>query len=292
MSATVRFTIDRLALDAAEEALWGLGAHAVTISDAADQPLLEPGPGEAPMWEQAVVDALLPEDIDPAAVRTALAEGGIDEIEFVDVAEREWERAWMDRFEPMRFGSGIWICPWHIEPEPEWPLVVRLDPGLAFGTGTHATTALCLEWIDAHDPTGRKVVDYGCGSGVLAIAAALKGARDVIAVDHDPQALDATRDNAERNGVADRIRAIAPAECGELEADIVLANILAGPLADMAERIAGLVAPGGWLVLSGILESQFDQVDAAYRPLLRPAGETHRDGWLRLDYRAEPGAGP
>ena len=290
MSATVRFTIHRLSLDAAEEALWGLGAHAVTISDAADQPLLEPGPGEAPIWDQAVVDALLPEGADQAAVRSALAESGIDEIEFVQIAERDWERAWMDRFEPMRFGSGIWICPWHIEPEPDWPLVVRLDPGLAFGTGTHATTALCLEWIDAHDPAGRTVVDYGCGSGVLAIAAALKGASDVVAVDHDPQALDATRDNAARNGVADRIRAIAPAECEAVRADIVLANILAGPLAGMAERIAGVVAPDGWLVLSGILESQFEFVDAAYRPLLRPAGEARRDGWLRLDYRRDSGA--
>ena len=287
MSATVRFVVDRHSLDDAEEALWALGADAVTIADAADQPLLEPGPGEVPIWDRAVVEALLPEDVDQTAVRATLAEGGIGEIEFVEVADRDWERAWMDRFEPMRFGERIWICPWHVEPEPEWPLVVRLDPGLAFGTGTHATTALCLEWIDAHDLKDRAVVDYGSGSGVLAIAAALKGADDVVAVDHDPQALDATRDNAARNGVADRIRAIAPEECGELRADIVLANILAGPLSGMAERIAGLVAPGGWLVMSGILESQVDEVDAAYRPLMRPAGEARRDGWVRLDYRRD-----
>lgn len=289
MPRTLRFSTDREQLERAEEILWALGAHAVTLCDAGGEALLEPGPGETPLWQQAEVEALLPDELDAEPVLRALAEQGIPaepgEAELSDVPERDWERAWMDRFEPMRFGESIWICPWHVEPDPDWPVVVRLDPGLAFGTGTHATTALCLEWLDAHDLAGQRVIDFGCGSGVLAIAAALKGASRVLAVDHDPQALDATRDNAERNGVSERIETVLPEAGGEAAGDVVLANVLAGPLIELAPALAQRVRPGGRLVLSGILAAQAESVEAAYLPRVTPTARDQRDGWVRLDFR-------
>lgn len=291
MPKRVRFTPPPERIEAAEEALWALGAHAVTLLDAGDQPLLEPGPGETPLWPESTVEALLPDDLADQHVLLALSAGQIisspSQVHFDELADRNWERAWMDRFQPMRFGESIWICPSHIEPDPEWGVVVRLDPGLAFGTGTHPTTALCLEWMDAVEFAGTTVTDYGCGSGVLAVAAALKGARKVIAIDHDPQALTATRDNALRNGVSDRIETALPGELADARADVVLANILAGPLIELAETIAGLVRPGGSLALSGILDEQADDVERAYHPLLEPAGRVSREGWVRLDFNNE-----
>jgi ribosomal protein L11 methyltransferase len=289
MPRTLRFSADREQLDDIEATLWALGAHAVTLCDAGDEALLEPGPGETPLWARAQVEALLPDDVEREAALCALAADGItvapDAAELADLPDRDWERAWMDRFEPMRFGESIWICPWHIAPDPDWPLVVRLDPGLAFGSGTHPTTALCLAWLDGHDVAGKDVVDYGCGSGVLAIAAALKGAHRVLAVDHDPQALDATRDNAARNGVGDRVVACLPGDDGADDVDVVLANILAGPLVKLAPKLVGRVRPGGWLVLSGILAEQAEAVHDAYAGTLQDAGLQERGGWVRLDFR-------
>ncbi|MEX0914663.1 MAG: 50S ribosomal protein L11 methyltransferase [Wenzhouxiangellaceae bacterium] len=289
MPNKLRFTPATGNTEAAEQALWELGALAVTLADAGDQPLHEPGPGETPLWDRSVIEALLPDEIEAQQALLALSAAGVisspAEVGFEALVERDWERAWMDRFKPMRFGRSIWICPSHIEPEPDWKVVVRLDPGLAFGTGTHPTTALCLEWMDGIDFEDRTVIDYGCGSGVLAVAAALKGARRVIAVDHDPQALTATRDNAERNGVSDRIETGLPGEFEAAPANIVLANILAGPLIELAESISGLVRPGGSLVLSGILTEQADQVEQAYRPLLGTAGRETREDWVRLVFR-------
>lgn len=289
MPKRIRFTPEPELVDAAEEALWALGAHSVTLLDAGDQPLLEPGPGETPLWLRSTVEALLPDDLKDQDVLIALSAGGVisspSDVRFDQLAERDWERAWMDRFRPMRFGESTWICPSHIEPEAEWPVVVRLDPGLAFGSGTHPTTALCLEWVDATAFNGKTVTDYGCGSGILAIAAALKGAGRVNAIDHDRQALTATRDNAERNAVSERIETALPGEANRPEADIVLANILAGPLVELAELIAGLVRPGGALVLSGILDEQADDVEKAYQPLIGNAGRVSREGWVRLDFR-------
>src|SRR6056297_2902340 len=286
---TVRFPVAPDRLEEAEELLWSLGAAAVTLTDAGDQPLHEPGPGETPMWNASILEALIPEGLSTERVSAALAgqrlldAGG--QAEFDEVPERDWVRAWMDRYEPMRFGESIWVCPSHREPDPDWPVVVRLDPGLAFGTGTHPTTALCLEWLDAVEFTGKTVTDYGCGSGVLAVAAALKGATTVFAVDHDPQALTATHDNALRNGVSERIETALPGEAGDVRADVVLANILAGPLVELAERIAGLVRPGGALVLSGILDEQADDVESAYESLIDRAGRVSREGWVRLAFQ-------
>lgn len=288
---TVRFCIPSDRLDAAEELLWSLGAASVTLMDEGDQPLHEPGPGEMPLWNSMVLEALIPEDLPKETVRSALAGEGVLEgqdrdVEFDALPERDWVRAWMDRYEPMRFGTSIWVCPSHREPDPSWPVVVRLDPGLAFGTGTHPTTALCLEWLDGLDLDGVDVVDYGCGSGILAVAAALKGARRVLAIDHDPQALEATLDNAERNGVVERIEAVLPEQAPDGRASVVVANILAGPLVELAESIAGRVAPGGHLALSGILADQAETVLDAYRSRLRPAGDAMREEWVRLDFEA------
>jgi len=289
MPKRIRFTPAPQNVDAAEEALWTLGAQSVTLLDAGDQPLLEPGPGETPLWAESIIEALLPDDLSDHDVLLALSAARVvsspADVLIDQLSDRDWVRAWMDGFQPMRFGDSIWICPSHIEPEAEWPVVVRLDPGLAFGTGTHPTTALCLEWIDGMDFTGRTVIDYGCGSGVLAVAAALKGAGQVHAIDHDPQALDATRDNAVRNGVGDRIETALPDERVAPEADMVMTNILAGPLIELAERIAGLVRPGGALVLSGILDDQAGDVEEAYKALIGRAQRVSRDGWVRLDFR-------
>ena len=288
MPNTIRFTPAPELLDAAEEALWALGAQSVTLLDAGDQPLLEPGPGETPLWPESTIEALLPDDLSEQEVLLALAAARVISdlagVQFERLAERDWERAWMDRFKPMQFGDSLWICPSHIEPDAEWGVVVRLDPGLAFGTGTHPTTALCLEWMDATEFSGKTVTEYGCGSGVLAVAAALKGAAKVHAIDHDPQALTATCDNASGNGVLDRIETALPGALADPRADIVLANILAGPLVELADRIAGLVRPGGALVLSGILEEQAGDVERAYDPLIGKARKVARDGWVRLDF--------
>jgi len=276
-------------IQAAEDALWGAGALAVTLQDAGDQPLHEPGPGETPIWETAVIEALFPDGFESEKALLALTGAQVisspADAHFETLPEQDWERAWMDRFKPIRFGRSIWICPSHVEPDPGWEVVVRLDPGLAFGTGTHPTTALCLEWMDGVDFRDRVVIDYGCGSGVLAVAAALKGARRVFAVDHDPQALTATRDNAARNAVSERIETALPGQFEDARADVVLANILAGPLIELAERIACLVRPGGSLVLSGILDEQADDVEKAYQPLIGNAGRVSREGWVRLDFQ-------
>ena len=186
------------------------------------------------------------------------------------IEDRPWERVWLDEFAPTRFGRRLWVCPRGQAPDPAEigpdTVIVELDPGLAFGTGHHATTALCLEWLDALDLTGKTVLDYGCGSGILAIAALRLGAALAVAVDHDPQALEATRDNAAENGVADRIQVYAPEDQPRLTADVLVANILAGPLVELAPRLAELVAPGGALALSGVLEEQAPEVAAAYSP--------------------------
>jgi len=289
MPKRIRFTPSPEQIEVAEETLWGLGAQSVTLLDAGDQPLLEPGPGDTPLWPESTVEALLPDDLRDQEALLALSAAQVisspAEVDFDHLTDRDWVRAWMDRFQPMRFGESIWICPSHIEPKTEWGVVVRLDPGLAFGTGTHPTTALCLEWMDAVEFDGRTVTDYGCGSGVLAVAAALKGAATVFAIDHDPQALTATHDNALRNGVAERIETALPENLNDARADVVLANILAGPLIELAERIAGLVRPGGALVLSGILDEQADDVEKAYKPLMGKARWASREGWIRLEFR-------
>ncbi len=269
-----------------EELLENQPVLALTLTDDADDPVLEPGVGETPLWPSVCVTALFDVDtpVEPITRLLSLVPG-IDRPQQVNIREikdQAWERAWMDRFQPMRFGRGLWILPGKAEIPAEASHTIRLDPGLAFGTGTHPTTHLCLEWIDGFDFSGKRVVDYGCGSGVLGIAAAIKGADYVACVDNDPQALIATVENADRNAVGSVIACFAPERFAPRAYDVVLANILAGPLVELAPRLAGCVLAGGELVLSGILEAQADEVKAAYEPAFAGLRVRILDGWVLL----------
>ena len=285
-----------------EAALEELGSLSVTLTDAEDAPILEPGPGETPLWPELVANALFERSVDRRGLLAALAElaPAFDPARatFREVEDADWTRAWMDQFRPMRFGERLWIYPSNVEPPAgRDDVVVRLDPGLAFGTGTHPTTALCLEWLDALARQGEldaaRALDYGCGSGVLAIAAVKLGAAHADGVDNDPQALDATRDNAQRNGVEDRVAARDPADPALAAGryDVVVANILAGALVDLAGTIAGLARPGAPIALSGILPEQADDVVAAYASTCDALEVTARDGWVRVAGRRRRAAG-
>lgn len=259
---------------------------ALTLSDDADDPVLEPGVGETPLWPSVCVTALFSGDteIEPLSRMLSLVPG-VDrpqQVSFRRFEDQQWERAWLDRFKPMQFGTGLWIVPGVGKAPSSAEHILRLDPGLAFGTGTHPTTHLCLEWIDGHDFAGETVIDYGCGSGVLGIAAAIKGAGSVVCVDNDPQALIATVDNATRNGVQGVIESLAPEQYQPLPADVVLANILAGALVELAPRLTATLRPGGTLVLSGILEEQAEEVKNAYTSGFSGLELKLLDGWVLL----------
>jgi ribosomal protein L11 methyltransferase len=267
-----------------EDALFELGAVSVTLEDAADDPVLEPAPGETPLWPTVVVKAVFGAEADADVIATRLAQALPDAPapRFETLPDKAWEREWLKDFKPMRFGRRLWVCPGGLPAGAPDAVRIELDPGLAFGTGTHPTTALCLEWLDAQDLAGLAVVDYGCGSGILAIAAAKLGAASVLAMDIDPQALIATRENAERNGVADRIAVTGDPQLAAGTTDVLLANILAGPLAELAPRFAQAIRPGGRLALSGLLLEQADTVTAAYRTWFDIAIAATRDGWALL----------
>ena len=262
------------------------GAVSVTLQDAADQPVYEPPPGATPLWSHTRVVGLFAADVDLAAVqaqlRAALVRDDLPGCRIETIEDRDWVRAWMDDFHPMRFGTRLWVCPSNQAPPEPQAVNILLDPGLAFGTGTHPTTALCLEWLDGHAPQAASVVDYGCGSGILAIAAVLLGAREVHAVDIDPQALLATAQNAQANAVAAVIHAHAPEQLPVRQYDLVLANILAGPLQQLAPRFAALLRPGGAVVLAGLLEAQAGEVAQAYAPWFDLEPNTVRAGWARV----------
>ena len=269
-------SIDRL-----ETLLWDAGAVSVTVQDGGDEPLLEPGPQETPLWQEAVVTGLFEEDIDTREVVAHLQAARFPVLQEEQVADRVWEREWLSRFKPTRFGRRLWVCPTELEAPPEAETVMYLDPGLAFGTGTHPTTRLCLEWLDAHIQPGMRVIDYGCGSGILGIAALLLGAVEVVAVDNDPQALTATQANALSNHVADRLRTFLPGDAPRLSADLVIANILAQPLIELAPLLQQLAGEGGRLVLSGIMQSQIDWVIKAYESV-RFEAPCILDDWVCL----------
>jgi ribosomal protein L11 methyltransferase len=268
--------------EALSEALSECGAAAVTFEDDADQPIYEPDPGETPLWADTRLTALFDAETSEQSVldmlTTLLPEVPRFRVEAVE--DKDWEREWMANFQPIQFGDRLWIVPsWHKAPD-EQAVNILLDPGLAFGTGTHATTALCLNWLDQAELKGKFVIDYGCGSGILAIAAALLGAERVIGVDTDPQALEATRENARRNGV--EIEAYLPGNCPDEPCDLLLANILAGPLQNLAPRFANLCKPDTQLVLSGILQSQADEVAESYAPWFTMQPAVSREDWVRL----------
>lgn len=277
----------------AEEVLLAHGAGAVSFVDAVDDPVLEPAPGETPLWNDTVTLGLFAENANLEAVKASLREllpDGAD-ASFSDelVEDQDWVRIWLKDCPPLKFGDRLWIVPHEKLGEVTQPdaIILKLDPGLAFGTGTHPTTALCLEWLTHQDLRGKTVLDYGCGSGVLAIAALLLGAERAIGVDIDPQAILATHDNAAQNGVADRIEAMLPGDFTTFPAQIVLANILANPLIALAPLLAGTTATGGGIALAGLLDRQADEVRAAYAPFFDFDPDQSREGWTRISARRQ-----
>jgi len=270
-----------------EALLLEAGASSVTLMDAEDQPVFQREPGATPLWGTSTLTGLFPLEQN---IKTLLATLQFhprvlnrDSLQIEPLQEQVWERTWMDNFAPRQFGNRLWICPsWQSPPDPE-AVNILLDPGLAFGTGSHATTALCLHWLEQADLRDKKVIDYGCGSGILAIAAALLGADKIHAVDNDPQAIAATVDNSLRNDLPlDKITAYLPEALPKLHADVLLANILFEPLHELADQFATLLKPEGKIVLSGILEEQTESLLARYErwfSLDKPATE---DGWVRL----------
>ncbi|HEX22705.1 MAG TPA: 50S ribosomal protein L11 methyltransferase [Chromatiales bacterium] len=268
------------------DALSSLGAAAVTLQDNADQPLYEPPPGQTPLWSATRIIGLFEADADMMTITAQLAiQLEMDELppwRVSPLEDKDWEREWMDNFHPMRFGKRLWIVPsWHAAPDGD-AVNILLDPGLAFGTGTHPTTALCLQWLDEHGAGHPEAIDYGCGSGILAVAALKLGAGHVWAVDNDPQALIATRDNAAKNQLTGHIDAIAPARLPEQPVRLLLANILAQPLLELAEKFSRLVEPGGHIVLSGILQHQAEDITRHYTQWFDMAPAAQQEEWMRL----------
>lgn len=281
------FELGSLDSDAAEAAALHCGACAVTFVDAHDDPVLEPHPGELRLWPSTLVKCLFVAQ-DPAALTAALAAAvPLDPacIAAQHIADRPWEREWLKDFHALRFGRRLWVCPRHERVSAADAAVVTLDPGLAFGTGTHASTALCLEWLDAHNPSGARVIDYGCGSGILGLAALKLGAASVHAFDIDPQALTATRENAAANGFAPQLTVHADAASLPAGVDVLLANILAAPLCELAPRFATLLRPGGALLLAGLMQHQSTEVTAAYAACFDVTSCGYRDGWVCLTGR-------
>lgn len=283
----LRLDCDPASADALEDTLLSVGALSVTLEDRADQPLLEPRVGETPLWDAIRLTGLFPADTDMGPVLDALPADRRDAARTEILEDKDWEREWMSHYEPMAFGERLWICPsWKTPPDPD-AINLLLDPGLAFGTGTHPTTAMCLEAVDRFTAPGQQVVDYGCGSGILGIAALKLGARHLLAVDNDPQALVASADNASRNGVdPDAIEVALPGaydrNAWKGQSQLVLANILAGPLAELADPIIELMAPGARLVLAGLLDTQVDGLVSAYAPRVALSVFAQRDEWVCL----------
>jgi len=285
----VRLAISPEQAETYEDALLEVGAVSVTFMDAEDQPIFEPDLNTTPLWSHTHLLALFEADTDASAVFAhlqLLTDAPLPEHQAEVIADQDWERSWMDNFQPMRFGRRLWIVPsWHAAPQPE-AVNLLLDPGLAFGTGTHPTTALCLEWLDGQELQGLEVLDFGCGSGILAIAALLLGARQAVGTDIDVQALEASRDNAGRNGIADeQFPLYLPEDMPQVAADVLVANILAGPLVALAPQLSGLVKQGGLLALSGILAEQGEEVAAAYAKDFELDPIANRDGWVRISGR-------
>lgn len=257
-----------LSPECVEEIFERHGACSVTLRDAGDEPVLEPAPGATPLWNDTRITGLFDESADLASLQADLRQSlDLDTLPGACVellAEREWEREWLKDFRPMKFGDRLWVCPTGFSVDEANAIVVDLDPGLAFGTGTHPTTALCLEWLDSVNPAGQTTLDYGCGSGILAIASLRLGAEHAVAIDIDPQAIVATEQNALRNRVGDRLVTVLSGEEGDQQFDILVANILAAPLIENAAAICAKLRVGGKLALSGILHSQANDVLNAY----------------------------
>ena len=278
-----------------EERMLATGSVAVTMEDNADQPVLEPAVGETPLWGQIRLTGLYPADTDMAAVLQTFTDeqlaAGNYRVEILE--DKDWEREWMQHYQPMRFGRRLWVCPSWLEPPEPDAINLLLDPGLAFGTGTHPTTALCLAELDSMALEGQTVVDYGCGSGILAVAALKLGAASLLGVDNDPQALAASRDNARRNRIDEsRFELALPGafdqQRWERRADTVIANILAGPQVELSAVLLQFLKPGGTLLLSGLLDSQANTLLEHYAGPVALAVAAEKDGWVCLRGEFQP----
>jgi len=272
-----------------ETLLEGLGALCVTLTDAGDEPQLEPAPGEEKLWSETIITGLFDATTDQNRLRQAVQQAAGSQniqlkIETELLQDQPWERAWMENFHPMRFGQRLWVVPrdQQLPSDVQDAVTMMLDPGLAFGTGTHPTTSLCLQWLDGTDLHGKSVIDYGCGSGILGIAALLLGAESVTGIDHDPQALTASRQNADENGVIQHLTLLPAGEAINKQCDILLANILASVLVELALLLTEMVKPGGEIALSGILHDQAEMVQQAYEEnfLLNPPQQL--DDWILI----------
>jgi len=275
--------LDSLQADQVEQVFSRHGAQAVTLTDAGDNPVLEPGPGETPLWADTKISGLFSAEVDLKALREDLQHSfGLDRLPAAEIESLEdcaWEREWLKDFTPMQFGKRLWVSPLNIPVAQQDAIVVRLDPGLAFGTGTHETTALCLEWLEQQDLCGKRILDIGCGSGILSIAALMLGAKCAHAVDIDPQAITASKQNATVNGVLGRLQLSTDASEFEGEYHIVIANILAGTLIEMAGDLSKRTMHGGLLALSGILSGQIDDVCSAYVRWITLDPAVQRNDW-------------
>lgn len=283
----LRLDADPATASTLEDALLEVGAAAVTMEDNADQPVYEPGVGETPVWQHTRVTGLFTADTDMTATLAELQGHYGQELPPLRIEileDRDWIREWMDSYHPIQCGERLWICPSWREPVDPKAVNLLLDPGLAFGTGTHPTTWLCMQWLDQQELSGLTVIDYGCGSGILGIAALLLGAQKVIAVDNDPQALLATRDNARRNNIDDsRIECLLPEQLpSELRGDVMVANILAGPLTSLAPNLAATLIAGGPICLSGILHSQAKELMNCYSQWFDELNLTTKEEWVRI----------
>ncbi|WP_103921934.1 50S ribosomal protein L11 methyltransferase [Candidatus Venteria ishoeyi] len=286
----IRLEVEQTQVDALSDLLSEAGALSVTMQDAADQPLYEPPPGETPIWSHTQVIGLFEADtkqddlLDQLRVQWGKE---LPPLKFEDIPDQDWVRNSIADFKPMQFGKKLWICPsWHQPPQAD-AVNILLDPGLAFGTGTHPTTALCLQWLDdkADWLAQKTVIDYGCGSGILGVAALKLGAKVVWGVDNDPQALVSTRDNAEKNTVSTNFHTCLPEQLPadvSGQADLILANILANPLCELAPHLLSLCKPGGFLVLSGILDTQIDSIQQAYGSQLQRINIAQQEEWMRV----------